>query len=272
MISFKENEDSNSEKIHDSTYSNVIEVKNLKKYFSGKRNIEDVKAVDGVSFHVEKGEVFGLLGPNGAGKTTTINMLIGLLSPTEGTATVGGYNIKTDLKKIKELIGVCPQEPAVIKFLSGLGNIKFFGNLHLMSKEQITKRADELLKQLGLYEAQKRLARGYSGGMLRQLSLIISLISEPEILFLDEPTVGMDPRNRRKVWEFLNSIKEQKKTIILTTHYIEEAEALCDRVAIIDYGKLIAIGPPKKLVEEHEVKDLEEVFMKITGRRILEGM
>ena len=115
-------------------------------------------------------------------------------------------------------------------------------------------------------------AKGYSGGMLRQLSSIIALINEPEILFLDEPTVGMDPRARRKVWEFLGNIKQQNRTVILTTHYIEEAEALCDRVAIIDYGKLIAIGPPKQLIEEHGVKNLEEVFMKITGRHILEGV
>ena len=141
-----------------------------------------------------------------------------------------------------------------------------------MPKTQISERAEELLKLLGLYEAQKRSAKGYSGGMLRQLSLIIALINEPAILFLDEPTVGMDPRNRRKVWDFLNSMKSQNRTIILTTHYIEEAEALCDRVAIIDYGKLLAIGPPQTLIEEYKVKNLEEVFLKITGRRILEGI
>ena len=199
-------------------------------------------------------------------------MLTGNSSPTEGTAVVGGYNVKSELNKIKEMIGVCPQDPAVYKFLTGLENIEFFGNLHLMSKKEITKRAEELLKLLGLFEARKRKAKGYSGGMLRQLSSIIALINEPEILFLDEPTVGMDPRARRKVWEFLGNIKQQNRTVILTTHYIEEAEALCDRVAIIDYGKLIAIGPPKQLIEEHGVKNLEEVFMKITGRRILEGV
>ncbi|MHA1978931.1 MAG: ABC transporter ATP-binding protein, partial [Candidatus Hodarchaeales archaeon] len=141
-----------------------------------------------------------------------------------------------------------------------------------MPKKQIEERAEKLLKLLGLYEARNRTAKGYSGGMLRQLSLIMALINEPDILFLDEPTVGMDPRNRRKVWKFLSSTKKQKRTIMLTTHYIEEAEALCDRVAIIDYAKLIAIGPPQKLIEEHKVKNLEEVFMKITGRRILEGI
>lgn len=272
MTESKEKETSNSEVIDGSTNSYAIEVRDIHKHFPGKRKMEDVKAVDGISFQVEKGEVLGLLGPNGAGKTTIINILTGLSKPTKGTASVGGYNVGTDLKKVKEKIGVCPQEPAVVKFLSGLGNIKFFGNLYSMSKKQIAERAEELLKSLGLYEAQKRLAKNYSGGMLRQLSLIISLISDPEILFLDEPTVGMDPRNRRKVWDFLSSVNNENKTIILTTHYIEEAEELCDRVAIIDYGKLIAIGPPKQLIEEHEAEDLEGVFLKITGRRILEGM
>jgi ABC-2 type transport system ATP-binding protein len=252
--------------------SKSIKVTDLKKHFPGRRDEEDVKAVDGITFKVEDGEFFGLLGPNGAGKTTTINILTGIHKPTAGTATVAGYNVETDLKKIKELINVCPQEPSVYKFLSGIENIKFFGNLHLLSKEEIITRSDELLKMLGLYDARKRRTKGYSGGMLRQLNLIISLINDPEILFLDEPTVGMDPRARRKVWDFLGTIKEQNKTIILTTHYIEEAEELCDRVAIIDYGKLIAIGSPKLLIQEHEVDDLEGVFLKITGRKILEGM
>ncbi len=252
--------------------NNAIEVKNLKKHFKGKRGMEDIKAVDGISFHVEKGEVFGLLGTNGAGKTTTINILTGVLKPTEGIALIEGYNVETEMKKIKELISVCPQEAALYKFLSGLGNIKFFGNMYLLPKEIIVKRGEELLKLLGLYDARNRLARGYSGGMKRQLSLIISIINEPEILFLDEPTVGLDPRNRRKVWDFLKSQKDQKHTIILTTHYIEEAEALCDRVAIMDFGEIIAIGSPKDLIAEHGVKNLEEVFMKITGRSILEGI
>jgi len=260
------------EVVFDPENSYSITVEDLKKHYIGKKEFDNVKAVDGISFQVKNGEFFGLLGPNGAGKSTTINMLTGNSSPTEGTAVVGGYNVKSELNKIKEMIGVCPQDPAVYKFLTGLENIEFFGKLHLMSKKEITKRAEELLKLLGLFEARKRKAKGYSGGMLRQLSSIIALINEPEILFLDEPTVGMDPRARRKVWEFLGNIKQQNRTVILTTHYIEEAEALCDRVAIIDYGKLIAIGPPKQLIEEHGVKNLEEVFMKITGRHILEGI
>ncbi|MHA1200362.1 MAG: ABC transporter ATP-binding protein [Candidatus Heimdallarchaeaceae archaeon] len=258
--------------LHTSNTSKSIEVKDLKKHFKGKKNMEDVKAVDGISFTVEEGEFFGLLGPNGAGKTTTINMLTGLSKPTEGTATIAGFDIEKEQKKIKQLINICPQEPSMYKFLSGIANIRFFGNLHLVPKDILEKRAEEYLKLLGLYEARKRNTKGYSGGMLRQLNLIISLINDPQILFLDEPTVGMDPRARRKVWDFFGQLKEQKKTIILTSHYIEEAETLCDRVAIIDYGKLIALDSPKALIEKYEVTNLEEVFMKITGRRILEGI
>lgn len=272
MIDSEKNKDSKIEKIEDFDENNAIEVKNLKKHFKGKRGMEDVKAIDGITFHVEKGEVFGLLGTNGAGKTTTINILTGALLPTEGSAFIEGFNVETDMKKVKEKISVCPQEAAVYKFLSGMGNIILFGNMYLMPKNKIVERGEELLKLLGLYDARNRLARGYSGGMKRQLSLIISIINEPDILFLDEPTVGLDPRNRRKVWDFISTQKDQKHTIILTTHYIEEAETLCDRVAIMDYGEIIAIGPPKELIAEHGVKNLEEVFMKITGRSILEGI
>lgn len=269
MINSEKENNSKSNNLH---YSNAIEVNDLKKYFKSKRSMPDIKAVDGISFHVNKGEVFGLLGTNGAGKTTTINILTGVLLQTEGTAIVAGYNVEKEMKKIKELISVCPQEPALYKFLTGLGNIKFFGDMYLLPKEQIIEQAEKLLEILGLYESRNRLAGGYSGGMKRQLSLIISLINKPDILFLDEPTVGMDPRNRRKVWDFLKEQKNEKNTIILTTHYIEEAEALCDRVAILDYGKIIAMGSPQELIAEYKVKNLEEVFMKITGRSILEGI
>jgi len=147
MLSTKENKNSDI-KINANDNSIPIEVKNLKKHFVGKRKREGIKAVDGVTFHVEHGEFFGLLGPNGAGKTTIINILTGSVSPTEGTAVVGGYNVKTDLKKIKEIISVCPQDPSVYKFLTGIENIQFFGNLHLMSKKEIMERAEELLKLL----------------------------------------------------------------------------------------------------------------------------
>lgn len=246
--------------------SKAIIIRDLVKKF------DDITAVNGLNLEIENGELFGLLGPNGAGKTTTINILVGLLKPTRGKAFISGYDVSENLNKIKKLIGVCPQEPSFYKFLTGKENIELFGNLYEMDKKLIKERTEKLLQLTGLEEASKRKAKGYSGGMLRQLNLIIALINDPKIIFLDEPTVGMDPRARRKTWEFIGSLKEQDKTTILTTHYIEEAEALCDRVGIIDYGELIALGSPKELLEKYESKNLEGVFMKITGRRILEGI
>jgi len=243
----------------------AIIVKDLVKQF------EDVTAVDSLNLEIRQGELFSLLGPNGAGKTTTINILSGLLKPTKGTATVAGFDVTKNLEEIKTIIGVCPQEAAAFKFLNARENIELFGNLHGIPKKELEERTDTFLELLGLEEASKRLAKGYSGGMLRKLNLIMALISDPKIAFLDEPTVGMDPRARRKTWKFIGSLKENK-TIILTTHYIEEAEALSDRVGIIDYGKLIELGTPQELIEKYETNNLEQVFLKITGRRILEGI
>ena len=232
----------------------------------------DVTAVDGLNLEIRKGEMFGFLGPNGAGKTTTISMLCGLLTPTAGTARIGGFDIRKDLAKIKGRIGVCPQEAAVFKFLSGRENIELMGNLHGMDKEHLRERMEALLSQTNFSEAAKRKAKGYSGGMMRQLNLLMALINDPEVVFLDEPTVGMDARARRRTWEHIGALKEQNKTVILTTHYIEEAQALSDRVGIIDYGELIALGTPEELMTANDAKDLEEVFLKITGRRIVEGI
>jgi ABC-2 type transport system ATP-binding protein len=244
----------------------AIEINNLTKKYG------DLVAVNNLSLKIRRGEVFGLLGPNGAGKTTTINMLNGLLKPTEGEIFVNGYNIKKDLKKIKNLIGVCPQHEAVYKFLTGRENIELFGILYDLKKQEIKERTDFLLKSINFVEESKRKAKTYSGGMLRILNMLMALIGNPEIIFLDEPTVGMDPRARRNVWKFISSLRENNKTVILTTHYIEEAEALSDTIAIIDYGELIALGPPKILLERYNAKNLEEIFLEITGRRILEGI
>ena len=172
---------------------------------------------------------------------------------------------------MKEHIGVCPQEAAVFKFLTGKENIELFGNLHCVEKGTLRQRTDSLLGGSEFTEPAKRRAKGYSGGMMRQLNLLMALISDPEIVFLDEPTVGMDARDRRRTWAYIGSFKDQGKTVILTTHYIEEAQALSDRVGIIDYGELIALGTPEELMQEHEADDLEAVFLKITGRRIAEG-
>ena len=244
---------------------NEIVIKDLVKDFG------DVKAVNGLTLDIKKGELFGFLGPNGAGKTTTISILCGLLAPSAGSVYIGDLDVRQDMPKIKERIGVCPQEAAVFKFLTGRENIELFGNLYGMDKDALRERTTELLSQANFADAAGRKTKGYSGGMLRQLNLLMALISDPEIVFLDEPTVGMDARARRRTWEYIASLKDQDKTVILTTHYIEEAQSLSDRVGIIDYGELMDLGTPQELMGKHESQDLEAVFLKITGRRIAEG-
>ena len=243
----------------------AIVIENLTKKF------EDVTAVDGLSLTLERGELFGLLGPNGAGKTTTINILCGLLEPTSGSVRVGGYDVRKEPNKVKKLIGVSPQETAVYPHLTGRENIELFGNLHAMPKQKLKRNVDELLQKLSLLEHSKRRAGKYSGGMMRRINLAMSLVHGPQIAFLDEPTVGMDPQSRRAVWDFIRELKKLNKTVLLTTHYMEEAEELCDRVGIIDYGKLIALDTPKQLKNKIKASNLEEVFIQLTGRRIREG-
>lgn len=244
----------------------AIRIANLVKRF------EDVTAVDGLSLDIMEGELFSLLGPNGAGKTTTINILNGILPPSTGTATIAGFDVTKDHEAIKGITGFCPQEPAVYPFLNARENVELFGSLHAVPQTTLRARTDALLEVFGLTAAGDRRASEYSGGMLRKLNVIIALISDPKIAFLDEPTVGMDARARRQAWEFIGSLKQEHKTIVLTTHYIEEAEALSDRVGILDYGKLVALGSPAELLERYDARNLEEVFLGITGRRILEGM
>jgi len=234
------------------------------------KRYEDVTAVDGLSFDVHAGEIFGLLGPNGAGKTTIINILCGLLEPTSGKATVLGLDVQKEPSKIKESIGVCPQEPAYFPYLTGRENVELIGNLHCMEGSELNERTDWLLESVGLGEGSKRRAGKYSGGMVRRMSLAMALVNDPEIAFLDEPTVGMDPQSRRATWGLIRALREKGSTVILTTHYIEEAEALADRVGIIDLGKLIALDTPQSLMEEHGAENLEEVFINLTGRRIRE--
>jgi ABC-2 type transport system ATP-binding protein len=234
------------------------------------KKYQDTTALEDFTLQVGKGELFGLLGPNGAGKTTSINILCGLVKPTTGTATVCGYDVLKESAKVKELIGVCVQETAIYPYLTGVENVQLFGNLHAMDKAGLNARRNMLITKMGLTEDAKRRAGKYSGGMKRRLSLILALINDPQIAFLDEPTVAMDPQSRHAVWDFLKELKTEEKTIILTTHYMEEAEELCDRVGIIDHGKLIALGTPKELIAKNQVNNLEEVFLKLTGRTIRE--
>jgi ABC-2 type transport system ATP-binding protein len=241
-----------------------IRIENLTEKF------EDVTAVDGLSLEIEKGELFGLLGPNGAGKTTTIKVLCGLLKPTSGSVQVAGYDVRKEIAKVKEIIGVCPQDTTAYAFLTGRENIELFGNLHTMPKEKLKKNTDELLEKMSLTEDANRRLGKYSGGMKRRINLIMALIHDPEIAFLDEPTVAMDPQSRHAVWDFIKELERKGKTIILTTHSMEEAQELCDRIGIIDHGKLIALGSPKQLMDKFQAKNLEEVFIELTGRKIRE--
>jgi ABC-2 type transport system ATP-binding protein len=244
----------------------AITIENLTKKY------EDNLAVENLSLQVGKGELFGLLGPNGAGKTTTISIICGLIKPTSGTVKIYGYDVIKEQQKVKELIGVCIQETAIYPYLTGIENLALFGNLYAMNKKTIKERSTLLLTKMALKEDAKRLAAKYSGGMKRRLSLALALIHDPQIAFLDEPTVAMDPQSRHAVWDFIKEQKTKGKTIILTTHYMEEAEELCDRVGIIDQGKLIALGTPEELIAKNNVKNLEDVFIELTGRKMREEL
>jgi len=244
----------------------AITIENLTKKF------EDKTAVEDLSLKVFKGELFGLLGPNGAGKTTTISILCGLIKPTSGSAKIFDYDIQKETQKVKEQIGVCIQETAIYPYLTGIENLELFGKLYGMNKKTIKERSNMLLTNMALKEDAKRVTAKYSGGMKRRLSLALALIHDPQIAFLDEPTIAMDPQSRHAVWDFIKEQKTKGKAIILTTHYMEEAEELCDRIGIIDRGRLIALGTPKELIAKNQVKNLEEVFIQLTGRNMREEL
>ncbi len=235
----------------------AIETINLKKYFG------DIHAVDGIDLQIPKGSLYGLLGPNGAGKTTTISMLSTILPPTSGTAKILGYDIHKDAKKIRQIIGVCPQEIVLYERLTARENINLIAKMHGMNKTEYNKKTDELLDRMGLLERADSLVKTYSGGMKRRVNVLMAVIHDPEIVIFDEPTAGLDPQSRRVVWDFIRDFQKRESTIILTTHNMEEADDLSDELVIIDHGKIIAQGTPKELkgrigkgdVIEFKVKD-----------------
>ena len=230
-----------------------------------------VRAVDGLDLVIPKAEVFGLLGPNGSGKTTTINCLTGLLKPTEGTIRVMGLDVQEKGPEAREVMGVSPQETAIYPYLTGEENIRLFGELYSVPRKTLDARVDYVLEKLGLLDEARRRVGKYSGGMKRRVSIAMALVTDPKVVLLDEPTVGMDPQARRAVWDFIVELRDRGKTIVLTTHYMEEADELCDEVGIIDHGKLIELGTPENLREKYRARDLEDVFIRLTGRRIREG-
>ena len=220
----------------------AIEVKNLTKEFNG------LKAVNNISFKVKEGEIFGLLGPNGAGKTTTIKMLATLLKPTSGKAKVWGYNILKQRDEVRNSIGIVFQEPALDNRLTGYENLDFHARLYGLNKEARQKRIKEVLDLVELQNKANVLVQKYSGGMQRRLEIARGLIHHPKVLFLDEPTLGLDPQTRHHIWNYIFSLNQREKiTIILTTHYMEEADFLCQRIGIIDFGKIITIDTPSNL-------------------------
>lgn len=248
----------------------AVEVKKLFKTYNG------LKAVDEISFEVMEGETFGILGPNGAGKTTTVEMLEGIRSIDSGEVRVLGFDARKNPQKIKELIGVQLQEGSFYDLLTVLETLDLLGSLY-----RKTRDLKEVLTVAGLEEKKRDLVSKLSGGQKQRLALAAALICDPSLLFLDEPTTGLDPQARHHTWDFINRIKREGKTIILTTHYMEEAEKLCDRVAIMDHGKIIALGTPSHLIERLLAKgfkkeiiekeaNLEDVFLDLTGHKLRE--
>ncbi|MGC9165781.1 MAG: ATP-binding cassette domain-containing protein [Thermoprotei archaeon] len=222
----------------------VIKAINLTKVFGS------LVAVDHINFEVKKGEIFGFLGPNGAGKTTTINMLTTILKPTEGTAIVNGFDIIKQPSKVRQSIGVVHQEYTADEDLTGWENMILMSDLYGIPRDIGRRRAEELLEMVELTSAAHKKVENYSGGMRRRLEVAMGLINRPSVLFLDEPTLGLDVQTRAAIWSYIIKLKEQyKMTIFVTTHYLEEADAYCDRIAIIDKGKIIQIGTPRELKE-----------------------
>ena len=221
--------------------------------FALTKEFDRLVAVNGIDLGIRKGELFSLLGPNGAGKTTTINMLCCLLKPTSGTASIMGYDIIKEPFKVKQLIGVSPQETVLSEHLNSWENLSLIGKIHGIGSGELRKKSEELLETVGLLERAKDSVAKFSGGMKRRLNLIMALVHDPEVLFLDEPTLGLDPQSRRVIWEYVERLKG-KTTILLTTHYMEEADFLSDRIGIVDEGKMVALGTPDELKKSISVR------------------
>ncbi len=263
----------------------ALVVKDLIKHYKGRQKVE---AVNGVSFTVNPGQCFGLLGPNGAGKSTTINCLIGFFPPTSGSVQVMGFDVHHEPKKARQLLGVCPQEDTLDTDFTVRDQLIRHATFFRMPAADAKRRADELLERFGLSGKGKELVERLSGGMRRRLQVARALISSPKVLVLDEPTTGLDPDARRTLWDILEEYRAKGLAILLTTHYMEEAERLCDRIALIKDGKILDENSPRALIDRHVAKEwveeeirpgvkwkrpanLEDVYLTITGSKLAEA-
>jgi ABC-2 type transport system ATP-binding protein len=241
----------------------IIEIDQLTRYYKG----AEKPAIDHISFNVAENEIFGLLGPNGAGKTTTISILCGYLTPTSGKAIIDGLDLKKDKYEIKQIIGVVPQELALYSTLTAYENLRFFGHFYGLRGSSLKKRILECLEIFGLENNAHKKISSFSGGMKRRVNLIAGMLHNPRVLFLDEPTVGIDVQSRNVITDHLTELNKQGMTLIYTSHHMEEAEKLCTSVAIIDNGNMIIQGAPKELLKKYpECTNLEGIFLHLTGK------
>lgn len=245
------------------TSENIIEVKKLTKKF------KDFVAVDSINFEVKKGEIFAFLGPNGAGKSTTIKMLTTLLDATDGEIIINGKNPTRDKHAVRQSFGIVFQDPSLDDDMTAFENMKLHSVLYSVPRREMNSRIEELLKFVELWDRKNDMVKTFSGGMKRRLEIARGLLHHPKILFLDEPTLGLDPQTRNHMWQYVENLsKKEKMTVFFTTHYMEEAERTAQRIAIIDHGKIIAIGTDKELKKQTETDSLEEAFLKLTGSAI----
>ena len=241
----------------------IIEAKDVVKRFG------DITAVDKISFAVREGEIFAFLGPNGAGKSTTISMLTTMLRPTSGTLTLNGHNVTKEQDSARKSFGIVFQDPALEEELSAYENMQIHAVLYHVPKKDQDKSIEELLKLVDLWERKDSMVKTYSGGMRRRLEIARGLMHHPKILFLDEPTLGLDTQTRNLLWDYVKKLSETKgMTIFFTTHYLDEAEAVADRIAIIDHGKIIATGTVKELTKQTKTKSLEDAYLELTGKTV----
>ncbi len=242
---------------------NIIEVTGLTKKFG------EITAVDNISFSIRRGDIFAFLGPNGAGKTTTIKMLTTLLNPTSGNILIDGHDPSTHQNRIRRSFGIVFQDPSLDDELTALENMEFHGALYRVPKDIRKKRIEELLKFVELWDRRKDMVKTFSGGMSRRLEVARGLIHHPKILFLDEPTLGLDPQTRNHIWSHITELnKQENMTVFLTTHYMEEADKIARTIAVIDHGKIVAQGTSAKLKELTGTSTLEDAFLKLTGTTI----